>query len=145
MCFYISSSEQFKKQKIAKRGITCYKVGLRTTNLYSLTARVFESRYMNYQYHAGVKAYARLEVVRNTVESGFHSYTSIDDARAHTFSGDGRSVALFRIPKGATYYENPRDREYVSDQIIFVKFVRKTKPRRATSARKRSTRIRRQR
>lgn len=111
MCFYIHPKHQ--KAKIAKKRIKVWKVG--------------------YKYHGGfvspVERYAYWRGYQNetvqlmpewgVVGRGYHSFSSYSVAK--NMRGAFYNVYELYIPVGARYYYNPKNKEYVSNKIVFPK------------------------
>lgn len=110
MCFYIH--EKFPKPLIAKKDIVCWKVGEVKAGLFA------PEWHLNFFYREGKrKRKVRLEVERAEISRGYHSYTTRAHAEILSMAQD---VGKFIIPKGATYYKNPDEKEYVSNTIIYT-------------------------
>ncbi len=110
MCFYVSKKHPDKK--IAKRDISCYKV----VEL-SETPDLFISSYQGFPYILG-KLYCiqgTLFKMAGLIHSGLHAYSN--KRKLCFFFSDETTVKCI-IPKGSEYYYNPKDGEYVSNQII---------------------------
>jgi len=131
MCFIVDELD--KKEKIAKDDIICYKVG-RKYNKNWIFRDTFLPLFRNFTYKIG-KLYKKCYPSRLIVEvpefipirysngiiyEGFHSYKS---KYTSYYAMHSYCCVLCIIPKGAKYYENKT--EYVSDQIIIKKLVKK--------------------
>lgn len=104
MCFFVAS-----KIKIAEEDIVCYK-----TLEYGS-----KSVYRNYKYDYRAQPKIKLRQKNGLINKGYHSYSTLDQA---TFMSDYCLwIWEFKIPKGAKYYENPFDEEYVSETIQKIK------------------------
>lgn len=118
MCFFIHPKH--REMKTAERNIPCYKQGLR-----SLDQKIFFSRFYIYPYNLGQlnKIVGEWPIHPPTlpvtvIQKGFHSYSN----RRYP-SQQCLEVVKCIIPKGAHYFYNPEDQEYVSDQIIVQEFI----------------------
>lgn len=106
MCFFVH--DRHKKVKIAKKNIRCWKVG-------EVHKTYFLSRYWDFRYSFG-KLYKRkyLTVRDSVISRGFHSYSQKGDI----FIGE---IIEAVIPRGARYYYDPTNHEYVSNKIKILK------------------------
>lgn len=112
MCFIVENN----KPKIAKRNIKVYKF------VDEIDSTTCESYWKNYKYTQNkvckkIKLkFTKSKFFGNTIEKGYHSYIYNDDYHI-------RVNSIFIIPKGSEYYVNIEDGEYVSDTIIFKKYL----------------------
>lgn len=121
MCF---RSDIEPKKRIAEKDIICWKF----LDLAWDKVRYVSPYYSNFVWKKGKKCRSKLDkpylgyTIYWEIEKGFHSYKSRRiaylDRRHHIYIYDS-SLHKFIIPAGASYYEN--DKEYVSNQLIFVK------------------------
>ena len=118
MCFTLIKTAP---KLIAKEDITCYKV----------IHKNFTSLYYSFQYVVGELVKSDI-VIESTPEDydiidvGLHSYTDLQIAIKTHNAGVNIYLAApiiveCIIPEGSEYYENPFDREYVSNQLIVTK------------------------
>lgn len=118
MCFYIHP--EHPEMKTAKRDIVCYKNGYRTpSGVFRPLYRCFY-RYVLGELNKIEDWYVQVEAgacVFGRILQGFHSYSNKKQL--------SRRYAQVKciIPKGAHYFYNPSDQEYVSDQIIVQEFI----------------------
>lgn len=124
MCFYISKHNS--NPIIAKEDIECFKIGYKT--FLSNAEDAFKSQYRLYIYQLNDKQpELQLEPKHDTelgwdiIHEGYHSYSNLTTAIVNAFSD--QVVVKCIIPKGATYYYNPRDEEYVSTSLIVINFL----------------------
>ena len=126
MCFNVS--RKHPDSLITQEDIICYKSSDTTKRRY----KTFSSDYRRFDYKLG-KVYrlmTSLEPTRKVelypeprfaesqvINQGFHSYIKIP-----TQYLNDRLVECI-IPKGSTYYINPDENEYVSDQIIIKRYM----------------------
>lgn len=109
-----------KTSSIAECDIECYKV-------YKFTIRrKYISPYQGAKMPTiGEVAITELDESGIIVEKGFHSFASLNSAKA--FKGDRRYLTIFKcvIPKGAKYYKGffVNDVSYCSDMIIIKEEV----------------------
>lgn len=110
MCFIIH--EKHKEPKIATKDIVCYKSGSK------IAKGNFESFWQDHVYRQGSpKRTVKLVVShRNEIQRGYHSFVKKPVTKL--------SIAKFIIPKGAKYYYNPTENEYVSNKIIFKGWIK---------------------
>jgi hypothetical protein len=113
MCFYIS--KHYPKALTAEHEIECYK----------LLFHDYESLYHYFPYKLNklYKTTIREEdtdIFGSIIKRGFHSYSHRFIANEKREKSDLANLLLVTciIPKGAKYYYNPLDEEYVSNQII---------------------------
>ena len=114
MCFIIHPDH--KEKKTATEDIVCYKI-LRT-DLVSI--------YYNYQYKIGKLAKSSLlynSFMVDIITDGLHSYSDLIKAQKRR-SYSTRTIYKAIIPKGAKYYYNPHDKEYVSNQLIIQEEIK---------------------
>lgn len=122
MCFHLHRDHL--KPYIAKAIIKTYKV------LYRKNENGYKAYHRKFYYTPG-KLYTRDKKLRpvkgvwgdKIINGGFHSYSSRSRAIHHR-QGSRVIIKQFIIPKGATYYYNPSDKEYVSDKLRMVKPVK---------------------
>ena len=114
MCFIIHP--KYREMKTAKRNIPCYKEGAR-----SYDQKTFLPRFHYYRYNLGQLNKIEGEwplLIFSEIHKGFHSYSNKNRlSRLHV------GVKCI-IPKGAHYFYNPENQEYVSDQIIVQEFMK---------------------
>jgi len=122
MCFTIHSN--FKKLKVAKKDIQCLKFlqvdpRKRTTRAPYYTSTIY------FKEDSKKKRIIKNEefswVGERFIERGLHSYTiDIDQNVKRSSSISLRKSTVFNaiIPKGAKYYYNPDNKEYVSTRLI---------------------------
>lgn len=113
MCFY--KHRDHEKVKIAKQDIKCYKLFETINLIYAVSiCRGFKYR-RNKKYKVWFFKTQSFEINR-----GFHSWTKLE-GRDRILRDDRRENYLeCIIPKGAKYYYNPYDKEYVSNKIIVL-------------------------
>jgi hypothetical protein len=120
MCFEID--EQHKEKKIAEKDITCYKLIIKNQN-------ELKTPFMGSVINFGDTVEAYLEIFKYFVEDGIHSYTSFGKAFAvkmrlitDGWASPGKLIIIKSvIPKGAEYFFNSYDKEYVSSKMIYGK------------------------
>lgn len=119
MCFNVH--HKHKNIKTAKKDIICYKIFFKHKN-----KKYFESIVQGFKYEKGCLYYEKglnkdskikAESGRRNdfIEIGLHSYDSTNNFRLTIFSWDYLVKCI--IPKGAKYYYNPEEGEYVSDHL----------------------------
>jgi len=118
MCFTVH--EKHRKVKIAKQGITCWKV---FTDRWQKNIvpydQGFKSEYLDFKYNFYKLYTGKLDLPDGReINEGFHSYSTID--KALSVKSRNQSYVECFIPIGAKYYYNPRTREYVSDSIYIM-------------------------
>ena len=110
MCFYVDPNHC--KELIATEDIFCYKI---INTVLKRGKPVLVSNYQRFEYKLGKKySIRKLKLVNeNAIFEGFHSY--IKDKKF--------MWCLYEciIPKGAKYYKNINNNEYVSNKIIIIK------------------------
>ena len=111
MCFYIHWT--CKTPRTAKKDIKCWKI------LDSKRQAIFYNLY----YAPGKLYEVEMYKLVDSVHQGFHSLTAKHFSRKYSkdlFNDNINTLLLLEaiIPKGATYYKNPRKGEYVSDKLI---------------------------
>lgn len=134
MCFFVSGSKKYQKEKIAKRDIICYKVFSSRGINGNQHGKYIRSYYRNFNYKFGIHyeldGYIDPRLNMNDepymISVGLHSYTSLEKAKKTIANEMGsyykKIIIPCVIPKGSRYYHNPYSKEYVSDQIIIGKF-----------------------
>jgi hypothetical protein len=114
MCFQIVKGN--KRVKIAKKAITCYKVGYKSI----IPFIHFKAFIQNWIYTIGAKQpIVVLHPIQDEVYKGYHSFSIVDKVLFKQYA-----IGRFIIPKEARYYYNPYNKEYVSNTIIFKGFVK---------------------
>lgn len=130
MCFTLLTKEKTKKaaiakhMKIAKKDIKVWKIVKS-----SYKKDYFTSLYREFKYKRGyhyslskemspyiTDNWGCSEKVVLIIDRGFHSYIRKDGNRMHY--GIDSIVVAFYIPKGAKYFKDNLNGEYVSDQIV---------------------------
>jgi len=125
MCFTITTPEQ-----IAKKDIPCWKVLDKLTGVYS-------SYYYNSKYRIG-ETYTTKKLgfsdfyqpatkkSAKQINQGRHSYSTLELAKLQYSYCSAENVRIVKciIPKGASYYYNRDDRQYVSSAIKLIKEIR---------------------
>ena len=118
MCFHVHPDHP--TAKIAEKDITCYKVveTVRGNNQYKVK---YISLYQGFIYERGKTYFSEISRYYNKIEEGVHSYTNLKTASEYKRYG----VVLIEctIPKGSTYYYDPENEEYVSNQIKIIKTI----------------------
>lgn len=145
MCFYIH--KQHQEVKIAEKDITCYKVlakygkhkyeSLHKRHMYLMgeieTVENFTfdtGNYNNLKNSPERIPYSSESSYAKAITVGLHSFSDIGRATFELVEGmrdpsnrrrknSKLRLCVFKIPKGALYYYNPVDDEYVSNEIIF--------------------------
>lgn len=116
MCFFIHPKHP--EVKTAKRDIPCYKNGYRIPTgfrpLYQVAYRYVLGDLNKIENWTGP---AVAHLFGDTISRGYHSYSNKKRLSR------GYACVKCIIPKGAHYFYNPEDREYVSDQIIIQEFI----------------------
>ena len=110
MCFTITTPE-----KIAKKDIVCWKL------FYKKGEKTYLSKYQDTRYYLN-KIYTtkRFGTDGYTINEGRHSYSTRKEAhRVGSWSNYVIAVKCV-IPKGAKYYYNRGDKEYVSLAIKLI-------------------------
>ena len=146
MCFNIHKDN--KEPYTAQHDISCYKVmyNKRDRDTGEPIPNAYTSHFMSFTYEKGQTYQIEIERTKlwnydsflpaalqlpklnppgsaDTIDKGFHSFTTLDEALRNVDDfAQPRSTRIVscRIPKGATYYFNPDDEQYVSDQIAIV-------------------------
>jgi len=132
MCFVVERKNSSKK--IAKRNIGCYKI-VKGDYTNSVSSLYYNFKYsFNFTYNTSfgfdLDSYLgcdtkKQEIKYKYINEGFHSYTMKACADylkpAHT---SWKKFVKCIIPKGATYFYNSINGEYVSDKIIIKEFVK---------------------
>lgn len=108
MCFDIPKGA---KELTAKEDIVCYKI-IKKNNK-SLFQRFKYSPNTTYRLKKKLK-FEKDVYAQRSIERGFHSYCEHD--RIDNFYSNAKIVQMI-IPKGAKYYKNTGDNEYVSTSI----------------------------
>lgn len=107
------------KAQILTEPMTVYKVVNKTSD------GNYISLYMRFQYEVDTLYDGKLELlrhlVRNTVEEGFHFYTTKETALSYAATDEGRYVVRCKLPIGSQVYINPNYDEGASDKIILTK------------------------
>ncbi len=104
----------------AGRAILCYKVGFLTGNLFS------PASVRTYDYKLGELQEETIQVKADhnyQVHKAYHSYMNIHKAMYNLNSDHRRTVQVFIIPKGSTYFEgtvNGEEAGYASSQIVWI-------------------------
>ena len=127
MCFYIHKDHS--ESKVATEDIVCYKafvvedypVVKDKTKLYSIVQLYPYDQNRRYAMPDPIKPdIHKIEIEDNTISKGFHSYAT---RREHYWN---RAIYIeCYIPKGANYYYNPMDEEYVSDELFVTGYDKK--------------------
>jgi len=130
MCFIIST--EHSESQIAKKDIVCYKVLDMVRSRYWGPYMGTEYRFNRVRKAKIVKYLSRekWKQDRYEVEDGLHSFTNLDKLRrrfARMSAICNGIPVMFEaiIPKGAEYYINPAEEEYVSNQLMIVKRLNK--------------------
>jgi hypothetical protein len=117
MCFHIS--KKFPKAMNAEEDIPCWKEVASRSGLRS--PRTFKSYFQDFEYAAGgtydIGGAIGLTPYGDEIEEGFHSFSSLAKVRSQMDSSPYSVIIECFIPKGAEYYYNPRQEEYVSTSI----------------------------
>ena len=116
MCFNIHS--EHPRRKIAKKDIVCYKRLNQTCIRQERKIILTPPCYTYFKYVAN-KLYTTglgIDQEGREINEGFHSYFTLGMAREDVSWEE--YVYRCIIPKGACYFYNPDDKEYVSNQII---------------------------
>ena len=117
MCFVIHP--RYPEVQTAKRDVVCYKEGFPLTDG---TFAPFYKTYFSYRLGEVTKLPDKQWPVEwednsDLICVGFHSYSNKKKLSTRT------THVKCIIPKGAHYFYNPEDKEYVSDQIIVQEFM----------------------
>lgn len=111
MCFFIH--HRHRKPKIAKRDITCYKLGIK------IDETSFKSEIKEHLYNLGEKqTELELSPIHDMILVGYHSYSNKREIKFNF-----QDLVKCIIPKGSIYYYNPYIKEYVSSNIIVQEFM----------------------
>ena len=116
MCFHISNKNP--NEQTAKEDIVVYKVLERKSN-----KAIYRNFY--YQPNRTYRLRKKLELCHSSfistisnIHEGFHSCSTLDKAKEiKSYDWNYRKIVKFIIPKGAKYYYNQIDQEYVSTSI----------------------------
>jgi hypothetical protein len=127
MCFYIHPDQP--NPKVATRSIRVWKRFRRDlTSPYQLFqyehGKEYRSEMMAFPKFDGI----RYLINRKVIEQGLHSYSSrIKAEYKGSFSRYEETIIECTVPKGSTYYWNPRSQEIVSDRLV-IKAIKPTRP-----------------
>jgi len=138
MCFNIHI--EYPKKLIAEKNITCYKRVVRlkdeiVCNIHHLEVMridtsklrksILLSPYRYQQYKTRVLYRSRLvdNKCNGCIHEGLHSHSSLRQAEIKREDHYEKIIRCV-IPKGAEYYYNPEEKEYVSNQLRTIKLVR---------------------
>ena len=120
MCFMID--KKHKNAILAKKDVVCYKRFASKKahpEIYAgLTDNILISPIKEYRYEMG-ETYVEdtMKPFGKTIFAGLHSYKSEVMALRHANSYGDEIVVACIIPKGAKYFYNSYDEEYVSDEL----------------------------
>lgn len=118
MCFIIEESNS--KERIAEENIECFKVLLPTNFGGTISAFRGHPYHINKFLFPCRKKVSELIVEREMfsgiINEGLHSYSSLQAAQERYSKPYNIFVAY--IPKGAKYYYNSFDEEYVSTELV---------------------------
>lgn len=106
MCFYVRTNHE--QEQTAKEDITVYKIIFRGDNASIYRGFVYTP---NTSYRLRKKLKIDCGII-DTIDKGFHSY-----AIKFPVSSSTRKLVKFIIPRGAKYYYDPVNKEYVSSSI----------------------------
>ena len=75
-------------------------------------------------FHYKETSFPKISFIGSISKNAFHSYITLPKAFYHNHKfGVSRKIVEMIIPKGAYYYKNENDQEYVSSDIIYVKDI----------------------
>ena len=127
MCFKIDY-KNCPSELIAQSDITCYKVGFKVND------ETFRSYYYNTIYKMNElketnklnPTYAYDSIFE--IDKGFHSYINLKEAKLffsrRMFTNiKNLCIGEFKIPVNSKYYLNKNEGTFISDKIIFAKFI----------------------
>lgn len=117
MCFIVRTNQS---KQIAQEDIACFKVLEWDEDIPG-----YRSPYQFHHYPLGEMQHTEIEepkpsatVYSPTINKGLHSYSYFEAAQSILWwDMDKRRVFNAIIPKGAEYYHDPLDGEYVSNQL----------------------------
>lgn len=108
MCFMIPNHDK-SKEYTAKEDITVYKVIFKDNSS--------QYRYFQYKPNTTYRLRKKLKIINvKFIYEGFHSYIDKKNNK-HMVVGNSHKIVKFVIPKGAKYYINKMNGEYVSTSI----------------------------
>jgi hypothetical protein len=119
MCFTISDVIGFRKEKIAKKDIKCYKVLYYSSCNSTAIAPFRETRYFNNDIEKEVTKEALLDIFNGHIYEGLHSYSNKSAIKKAKLDKKRRGYYTCNaiIPKGTKYYYNPFKHQYVSEKL----------------------------
>lgn len=123
MCFTVDKDHA--EPKAAGRSIRVWKRFQVPKNSLTLT-----SPYRSHDYRVGELSTLNEPLLVETdfrprINRGFHSYSSLKTANARAWTDE--IIVECTVPKGSTYYWNPRANEIVSDRLL-LKAIKPTRP-----------------
>jgi hypothetical protein len=138
MCFYVRNTKKEATLYEALEDIVCYKI----------LRKDLSSPYLYYEYTLNKEVKVKLKIPRHInedgdlqfklynkypdnctitrINKGLHSYSSLKRARenANGFMFSKYYVFKCIIPKGALFYRDDINKEYVSDKLIIIKQIK---------------------
>ena len=114
MCFFISDNKKYCNEKIARKDIPVIKMMKRTEHAFSAPFRPNFKYFDDRTKKTTVQFYSYLGINSSgNIHEGLHSYAlNMTNRRQYRYYTEAY------IPKGAKYYYNPSDKEYVSTSLV---------------------------
>lgn len=120
MCFTIDIKHP--KKKIARKDKICYKL---VTKINSKTFKPLFYNNKGFRYIINKLYQTFFTYCLSSIKSRFHSYSTLERATYHKEHDITTGIIVeCKIPKGAEYYYNSRDKEYVSNQIKVIREIK---------------------